>query len=339
MLDKEENKKPRDLLDPEDYEYEKEIYNKQLQQQATLKAKSEEIAAQRRKREKEAQKERERQIARDRLELIKKKSEQPGGEQSDEEPVNDLTEQSGDNDASDSGKVKMSFKKKVENFIYLNKWWLIMATVFSFFAGFILYTEITRERPDMTIYMIADNGLQFRQPLLEEFFEEYIDDIDGNGYVHVSVQIIPLDRSSNSQEQMDNNTKFLTELYSTENMLIITDSNTDDYYMEIMDHDLPSKFTGNKYVDERGFSLNMKLLADKLEFEDMPNDIHISIRQPVATVDDSLEVAQKNYEKNFKYLKMIIDDLTAKAEQSGDPGLTTLPKQKDDSSSSAIQKQ
>lgn len=332
MADKTDNKN-KALLDSDDYEYEKQIYDKQKQQEQELEAKRAALREERKRREKEEKREHERQLAKERIELMKHKGEaqnSDGGE--DTKASEEQPEVSGEDTSSNK---KKSVVKKADNFFYHNKWWLGMLAIILCVAGFILYNELTRKRPDLVVYMICDNDLQQRQQPLEEFFEEYVDDIDGNGYVHVEVQIIPLDRSLHDQTQMDNNTMFLTQLYSTKNMLVITDSNTDDYYMEIMDSTLKSKFPGNKYVDERGFSLNMKQVADKLEFENMPNDIHISIRQPVATVDDSLETAKKNYDINFKYLEKMINDLTQKAEESNDPGLTTEPKKKDNSSSVA----
>ncbi len=331
MADKDENKSVKDLLDSDDYEYEKKIYDQQKQEQSELEARRAAATEARRKREKEAQKEHERQLARERLELMKQKSVEPEKQTEDSRQEQESDEQ--DTEVVEETKNKKSFKKKADNFFYHNKWWIGLTAVIVAVVGFLIFNELLRKKPDLTVYMIADNDLQLRQPLLEELFEEYVDDVDGNGYVHVEVQIIPLDRSSTAQTQLDNNTMFLTEIHSTENMLVITDSNTDDYYMEIMDHDLKSRFPDNKYIDDRGFSLNMKLVADRLEYDAMPNDIHISIRQPVETVDDSLETAQKNYDRNFEYLKRMIDDLTKKAEESNDPGLTTEPKKKDSSSS------
>lgn len=334
MSDKNEKKDARDLLDSEDYEYEKEIYDKQKAQEAELEAKRAAATEARRKREKEAKREHDRQLARERIELMKQKSSSHA--ESTEEPKQEAEQaDSEQTEPEETIKNKESIRKKADNFFYHNKWWLGMTAIVLVIAGFILYNELTRKKADLTIMMIADNGLQYKQEQLEEFFEEYVDDIDGNGYVHVNVQMIPLDRTNKSQTQADNNTMFLAEIHSTENMLVITDSNTDDYYMEIMDNDLRSKFPDNKYVDEKGFSLNMKLFADKIGYDDMPNDVHISIRKPVETVDDSLETAKENYEKSFKYLEKIVDDLTQKAKETNDPGLTTPPKEKDTSSSIA----
>ena len=337
MSDKTEKKDVHDLLDSEDYEYEKEIYDKQKQEQAEIEAKRAALTEERRKREKEAKREHERQLARERIELMKQKSSAPADSTEDSNKNEQLAEnqEPEEIEQEEAADNKKSFSKKADNFFYHNKWWLGMAAIILVIGGFILYNELTRKSADLTVIMIADNGLQYRQDELEEFFEEYAEDTDDNGYTHVSVQIIPLDRSNNSQTQLDNNSKFLAELQSTDIMLVITDSNTDEYYMDIMDNELKSKFPDNKYIDDKGFSLNMQLIADKLGYEEMPNDIHISIRKPVATVDDTLETAKENYDKNLKYLEKMISDLTQKAKETNDSGLSTLPKSKESSSSNA----
>ncbi|WP_028505566.1 hypothetical protein [Ruminococcus sp. FC2018] len=319
MSDK--NDKAREILDKSDYEYEKKIYEDEKRRQQELEAKKQAAIAARKKREKEAIKERERQLARERIELMKKKNTEDST----------LQESGQEEDAQEAQEtaVKLSPKKKIQNFIYLNKWWLILAGFVVFIAAFIIYHQLQIKKADLTVMMIANNGLTTKEKELEELFEEYVDDIDGNGYVHVNVIVMPLDPTSNSQDQKDTRSKFLANLYSTESMLVITDTNTEYQYLEIMDHKLSEKFPGNKYVDEIGFSLNMQLVADKIGYKDMPNDVHISIRQPVATVEDSLETAKKNYDTAYKYLEKMIKDLTQKAKDSDDPGLSTPPKKLD----------
>lgn len=328
MAENKDNDKAKQLLDESDYEYEKRIYDKQKQKQDELDEKRRAAIEERKKREKEAQKEHERQLAKERIELMKQKS----VEVSEEESSDDDTEPEDDDGVSEDSTP--SFKKKAENFIYLNKWWLGIAAVVIAVSVFLLYHQFTKKDPDLTVIVISNNKLEFKQKQLEEFFEKYVEDEDGNGYTYVSVITIPLTtKNDNSVEQTNYRSQFLALLHSTEDMLVITDSDTDPYYLEIMDHDLQSKFPRNKYIDENGFCMNMKLIADELEYEDMPNDVHLSIRQPVETVEDSKETALKNYDKNFKYLKKMVEDLTKKAEQTNDPGLKAKEKKTDNSSS------
>ena len=331
MTDNKDNDKAKQILDDADYEYEKHIYEEEKKRQNEIDEKKRSAEAERKKRIEQARKEHDRQLAKERIELMKLKSGDAVQEATEPEDAEDNAEQA---EESESVEVKSSFKKKADNFFYQNKWWLGLAAVVIIVGGFLLYGFFTKKEPDLTVIVIADNGLESKQEKLREFFEEYTEDVDGNGYVYVSVISIPLGKKDDtSVEQTEFRSQFLTLLHSTEDMLVITDSDTDEYYMEIMDHDLRSKFPGNKYIDENGFSMNMKLIADRLEFDEMPNDVHLSIRQPVKTVEDSLETAKKNYEKSFACMKRMVDDLTEKAIQSNDKGLK--PKEKKADSSSA----
>ena len=145
--------------------------------------------------------------------------------------------------------------------------------------------------------------------------------------------MIPLNSHSDDYQQQNvNSTKFLAQLQGGESILVITDSNTDEEFKSIMTPELPKEFPNNKYVDDMGMSWNMEIMAKELNFENMPNDIHLSMRTPVKTLGDSKETMQENYDKAFKVFKRIVDDMTEKAEEAGDKGLTTEPVHYDDSS-------
>ena len=100
----------------------------------------------------------------------------------------------------------------------------------------------------------------------------------------------------------------------------------------------PGFIPNNKYVDDMGMSWNMEVMAKELNFENMPNDIHLSMRTPVKTLGDSKETMQENYNKAFKVFKRIVDDMTEKAVEAGDKGLTTEPVHYDDSTESSENK-
>ena len=223
--------------------------------------------------------------------------------------------------------------EKVQNFFYHNKVWIIFTIFIIAVAAFIFIDAARREKADLTVLMIANNGLETRQEELENFFEKYTDDLDGNGYVHVEVIMIPLNSHSDDYQQQNvNSTKFLAQLQGGESILVITDSNTDEEFKSIMTPELPKEFPNNKYVDDMGMSWNMEVMAKELNFENMPNDIHLSMRTPVKTLGDSKETMQENYDKAFKVFKRIVDDMTEKAVEAGDKGLTTEPVHYDDSS-------
>ena len=299
------------LEDADDAEYERTLAQQRREAEERERQVLEQAEAERRERERQEEKERERRLAQERIELMKLKS-----------GVIDESESS-IKEEHDQIRELHGFEK-VQNFFYHNKVWIIFT---------IFIDAARREKADLTVLMIANNGLETRQEELEEFFEKYTDDLDGNGYVHVEVIMIPLNSHSDDYQQQNvNSTKFLAQLQGGESILVITDSNTDEEFKSIMTPELPKEFPNNKYVDDMGMSWNMEIMAKELNFENMPNDIHLSMRAPVKTLGDSKETMQENYDKAFKVFKRIVDDMTEKAVEAGDKGLTTEPVHYDDSS-------
>lgn len=307
------NFKNQNLIPDDDYEYEQQEHQKRIAAEKALEAKLEE----QKELERQERLNREKRLAEEKVELIRLKS--------------------GVIDESDTIKEEHDIIREVHgverisNFWYHNKIILIFIAFLIVVIGFIVYDTITREKPDITVMMIANNGLSARQDELEAFFEKYTDDLNGDGKVHVSVMIMPLSEGVDQMQQVYSS-KFLAQLQSSQCIIAITDSNTDPYYQDIFKKDLNKDFPDNPYIDEFGFSLNMKLVADELKFEYMPNDVHICMREPIKTVEDSLEQMQENYKVNFKVFEKIVNDLTAKAIETNDAGLKTEPAKQLDSS-------
>ena len=304
------------LEDADDAEYERTLAQQRREAEERERQVLEQAEAERRERERQEEKERERRLAQERIELMKLKS-----------GVIDESESS-IKEEHDQIRELHGFEK-VQNFFYHNKVWIIFTIFIIAVAAFIFIDAARREKADLTVLMIANNGLETRQEELENFFEKYTDDLDCNCYVHVEVIMIPLNSHSDDYQQQNvNSTKFLAQLQGGESILVITDSNTDEEFKSIMTPELPKEFPNNKYVDDMGMSWNMEVMAK----DSMPNDFHLSMRTPVKTLGDSKETMQENYDKAFKVFKRIVDDMTEKAVEAGDKGLTTEPVHYDDSS-------
>ena len=311
------DKKDR-LVPDEDYEYEKSRAELERQRQQALEEAEQKAAEEAAAKEREEQRERDRQIAADRLELMKLKS----GVIEESETIYEEHEEA----------PEMTKKQKLANFWYHYKIPVIFAVFLIAVVGFIVYDEVTRVRPDMTIMMIANNGLAYREQEMEEFFEKYVDDLNGDGKINVLVMEVPLDSASNTQMQLGNQNKVVAQMQTGENIMVITDSNTDTMFLNMMKRDLDKDFPGNEYIDIDGLSLNFKFLAEEFKFENMPNDVHLAMRIPIKTLSDSKEKMQENYDEAFVVFKRIVEDLTARARETNDPGLDTEPMHRDDSS-------
>ncbi|SEK27841.1 hypothetical protein [Ruminococcus albus] len=299
-------------VDEEDFEYEKKLAEEERlkKQQAEEKAAAEEAAREKRKRE--AEKERTRQIEEERRELLKMKS----GLTSEED--SEFTKK-------DEAYEKPHGKAAVANFWYHYKFIVIFSFITLVVLGYLIYSESTRKRDDISVMVITDNDLTLRTEEIEEFFEKYTDDIDGNGYVHVGVIVINISRQMDTVTKSTYSQKFLAEIQTGEGMIVITDSHTSDEFMSVMKTDLDKDFPDNKYIDEDGFSFNSKVMAEEFNYELMPNDVHMSIRIPQDTMGLSKDEAQKYYDESFEIYQRIVEDITARCEETNDPGLTTEP--------------
>ena len=302
------------LLDDEDFEYEKTL----AEQAKAAREREEELYLQhleeQKQREKQREKEREERLKRERLELMKLKS----GVISDEEAT--IKEEH-------TEKTQLHGKAWVANFVYHYKFMIIFVVFLIIVTTFIIIDTVRREKADLTVVMIANNGLQTRQEELEEFFEKYTPDFDGNGYVHVDVVICPQGPDTSQVLGQDpNNTKLIAQMQEGKAVLPCSEKNGPDK-QEIVLATIPS------YVDEDGMSWNFGFLAEELRFENMPNDIHLSMRIPVKTLGDTKKTMQENYDKSLEVFGNMLEDLTKRAEETGDKGLETEPIKYDENSS------
>ncbi|MEF2797688.1 MAG: hypothetical protein U0M95_06665 [Ruminococcus sp.] len=308
------------MISGDDYDYEKAIAederSKRLEEENAYRSAAEE----QKKKERQEREERDRRIAQEHIELMKLKS--------------GVIERSEIIKEEHEAKRELHGAERLSNFWYHNKIWIIFIAFLLAVAGYITYDTITREKPDITVMMIADNGLQLRTEELEAFFEKYTDDLNGDGKVHVSVLALPLTSGSADTMQQGYQSKFLAQLQSSECIMVITDSNTKPDFQEIMKSDLSNDFPDNPYIDEKGLSLNFKFLAEELKYEYLPNDVHLCLRIPIKTVSDSLEEMKESYNKNFEIFSRIAEDLAKTAEETNDPGLPTEPVKKNSTSQS-----
>ena len=300
------------LISEEDEELELSLVEQAKERERAIQEAERRAEEERAERERQERKERDKRIAQERIELMKLKS----GVIEESETIKEVHEE----------KRELHGKEKLVNFWYHNKIWILFSVFIIGVVTFILVDEFTRVRPDLSVMMIANNGLAYRQDELETFFEKYCDDVNGDGEVNVRVLILPLDPDSKDyQAQQGYQAKFLAQVQVPDCMMVIIDSNIDKDFMGIFKDDLEKDFPGNKYIDEQGLSLNFKFLAEELKFENMPYDVHLSMRAPVNTLSTSIDDMQESYDKTFVYFERIVNDLTKRAEELNDPGLTTPP--------------
>lgn len=235
----------------------------------------------------------EQKLRREKIEMIKQKQ---GIE--DDEPESDIEEEP---------PSEMSFWKKVENFWYHYKWVTIITVVIVLFGGYMIYDIATKRIPDLTIIATPDNGITYRGDELESFFEGFCDDVNGDGEVYVSVVFAPLDPDSvGDNYSQANESKLFSTLSSARCVLVLSDDSSDFSLENVAFSDLSDKID-SQYVSGSKLSISSKLVQDAINWAQMPQDMYISMRTPVKTLNDSEEDMQKNCDIAEEFLKRLAE--------------------------------
>ena len=209
-----------ELIPDEDYEYERELADKERKERQQAQASEEERTQMLKKQEREREKQRERELAKERVELMKIKS----GVIEHSDAISETPDET----------RKPEGFEKVTNFFYHYKIPIIFFVCMAIAAAYIIYDAVSRKKPDLTVLLIANNGLEFRTTEIEDFFEDYLDDRNDDGEVYCQVIACPLNSNSSDMSQTSNQAKFMAQLQTGDNLFVIADSNTDKDFVKII---------------------------------------------------------------------------------------------------------
>lgn len=274
----------------------REIDEKERKREEEIEAKRNKILEERRKKEQEAY---DKKIREERIELMRLKQ----GVISESETLHEEKEE----------KKKLSFWKRITNFLYHNKWWLVITVFLIGTFGYMAVDLLTTVHPDMIVMVLTDDPtLQQTNNYLSEYFEQYIDDLNGDGRVYVDIYAIPVDDDISINEYYTGNmTKLSSQFQMADAIMVITDSVANKTILadETL-VDLEELFPDNKNVHGKGFYIRNTDFMDKVGYTGvvLDRDIYIGLRKPIKTMD-SLAEMQENYDIAFDVLKKIIDDL------------------------------
>ncbi len=301
------------LVPDEDAEFERELAEKERKEREEYEQRVKDAEDEQRRLEREAQRERDRKIAQDKLDLMKMKA----GVADESEEIKE----------EHSEKRELHGMERVANIWYHDKLWICFGVFIAVVVAIMVIDTLMRENPDISILLICDNALQADQSceLLEQKLEEYTPDLNEDGEVCVQIICCPLNEYSSDSYYTTNSQKFYANLQQGQIIMVLTDSNTDPDYQALMVDTLEEELPDNSYIDEYGLSLNMQFLADEIECSSLPNDVHLCLRRPVTTLDDSLEDMQENYDTALEIFKDIANGLAEEAQACDDPGLSTEP--------------
>ncbi len=246
----------------------------------------------------------EKQLREERLELMRLKQ----GVIAESETIREEQEQ----------KKKYTIWQKISNFFYHNKWWMGIGGFFAFVVGFLIYQTVTTVRADMVVLLVSDDDAfnAMCYPAIEELFEQYIGDENGDGEISVDVYYIPASEEAAIQSgYTGDSTKLFAEFQVGQSLLVISDTDADAFIVpdSTLD-DLEPKLGMYEQTEGFRFYLHDTDFAEAVGWEEpLDEDIYIGIRK----VKDSFsfkEEMQKNYEIAFPALQKFAEEFGTVAE-------------------------
>lgn len=194
----------------------REIDAKEAQREAEAEERRQALLAEREKKEKEAYA---KKIQQERIELMRLKQ----GIITESDTIREEPKQT----------EKLSFWKKIGNFFYHSKWWLGVTVIIGGIFVFLFVDYVTRVRPDMIVMLLTDDTeMQNHSQQLEEYLEQFTEDVNGDGKVQVDIYAIPIgDRINETDFYNGNATKLSTEFQMGESVMVITDAKANEFIM------------------------------------------------------------------------------------------------------------
>ncbi len=303
MKDKDNNNISPQADDEEKIHVSKSVFKsaKELQQQRMneLEQQQRMLEKQAEEREKKKRQAYERRILQEKKELLRMKQEQ--------------TEESEIIDTKPEEKVELSFWKKITNFFYHNKWWLGLAVFFVCVGAFLIYDLVSRENPDLTVMIVAENDIVGNSEGLKDYLEGFTEDLNGDGEVTVSVHYVPYSDNYRKNYANGTDTKLTVEFQSANAMIVIGNSKL--YSIMRADQvfvNLDELFPDNKHTDSVAFKLKDTAFAEKISVTDeaVTDDMFICLRMPQALMYTDEEEMQEAYDRDFPVFEKIIADLS-----------------------------
>ncbi|MGN1411427.1 MAG: hypothetical protein ACI4WH_02810 [Oscillospiraceae bacterium] len=203
----------------------------------------------------------------------------------------------------------LTFPQKVSNFFYHNMWWLWIVVFLAVVFGIIIYDTVTTPKPDAVVLMFTNNeDLYNNYQEMSDYFEQFVDDNNGDDVSTVSIYYIPLDTDENDKMFTSYMAKFSGEMQSANSMIVLADSSCDErLFPDDILYDLEKDFGEYENVEDYGYYLSGTNFAENINYDGtIPDDLYIGIRK-VQKVFDSSEKMQKNFDIALEFMNRLID--------------------------------
>lgn len=209
-------------------------------------------------------------------------------------------------------------RAKFSNFIYHNKWYLIVGIFAAALLTFLIVQTVTREKNDLYVLVISttrQSELGWRTSDLEAALEKYCPDFDGNGYVHVGINYIDISTESGVSDYSNaQSIKFTSEIFSGESQLFIAD---EGLWAALFDNETTASSNFFESFSDRlpedvlyngaGIRLNSTVLCNDARWNTCPDIINIFFRAEYVNVVGNEKRAAEQRERAQTVLRNILD--------------------------------
>ncbi len=203
---------------------------------------------------------------------------------------------------------------KISNFFYHNKMYIIFGTLFAALAIFLAYDYFSTVYPDAAVMIIAgDDEFEYITEDMENVFERYCKDYNGDGKIYVRVSYLPADTDDLSYYDQAGRTKLVAEFQSGESIIVIGDRNTCEAMgiTEGVLADMREIYPDDENAFELGYMLNGTNFAEDIGYEGLSDELFISFRVPKS----GFGVNEKEFTRNYENALEIWDNYIKGIEQ------------------------
>ncbi len=207
---------------------------------------------------------------------------------------------------------KPTGRKAVENFWYHYKIPVIVVILLMLIGSFLVYNVLTKVKADINIlYLLNDEGSD-KQTQLEALIQKRANDINNDGKVVAQSVFIPLKEDSTvGTYELTIQTKLTSVFQAGSEMLVISNSLFDERFKtEDVFEDFTKVYPDNKYITTKGFKLSSEKVKKALDWDDMPDDIYLSVRKPIKLSGQSQKEMEEQYESAKSVFIKMVDTLS-----------------------------
>lgn len=205
----------------------------------------------------------------------------------------------------------------VSNFFYHYKWFVLAGLFIAFFVGVCVWQMVGREKEDLYVLVVSttnESGIYLKQNDIEEALERYCPDFDGNGYVHVGVNVLNISTESGMSEFTDaEKYKFDSEVITGDSQMYVADSGILDTIANLANGeieffvDFSEEYPDASLCENVGLQLNTTDFTEYARWDSCPDMVGVYVRAEFENMVGNSEESQEQRRRALEVFKNIAE--------------------------------